>query len=731
MTDNRNLTDYSPDTGLGFIKSNRVLTYLYGLSDFWATTFSDIETVNLMMEANAFEASEIYNKFLQLTSSLSLEDIQVKLNSQITLIYLTEGDLTSYPATYNLPDGISYSRYIANRPFLPTSSLEEGVDFTIDEVKNTISFAKLLSENNFIYRLLPDGTKKYALWLVDVKTDNPALYTEYANLLGLDKPSSITENFKNFVYGMYYLYTHGPNLDLIRRGLNMALGIPISREDETVLEIRKYLETDQEVVITNFNSYIIPYGLTPSVSEGDIITVGTGLADWVEIKDYINDGDWWINLRLPSSLIPNVPFGVSRYATEGSIADEMMRKYLKTHTFLVNIKTTNFKNLQEFAELSDIIHEIKPAYTSPIYFWSITIEGDDLTINDDLAFPVTQSQCTPLTDPISRFTRNSTNPLTRGCAQFLRFTAPESVNRIIGLDPDTNGISQNTGIGTVTGFINQNSAIRPNNESENAWIRSLWSKAGPYYFFPKGHISRLNNIPVEGPGEGYNYLMNLYPGFRIVVLYCTLEPFVEALFNANSLALPQDYVFTLFESSDTIGSINEVAINDGEEVSNSLLTTEFSTYMIRNPLSDNLGANLPIDIIRTFTPQVGDIRANDFLVFVRNSGHLITVYWATSNMEYNIPPYFAHKDSDAFSLQVSGNATMGLAINNQPAYMMMDYALLETGYLEEDLNGFDLNGSPYDDTLYPTYDVKYSDTQNVDVSLSKSGTTLEFKRAWA
>lgn len=479
MSNTLNLVDYSSSQGLGFEKHSRGMTYLYGLSDFWATTFSDVNTVNLLMEASAFEASEIYNKFLQLTSGISLEDIQVKFNSQIELLYLTEADLVSSPSTFAIPNGISSARYIANRPFLPTSSLEAEIDFSINEADRTITFAKPLSNNGFIYRTQVDGTKKYAMWLVDVRLDNHLLYSEYASLLQIAEPESITEEFKNFVYGMYYLYVNGPNLDLIRKGLNIALGIPISRDNETILEIRKYLETDQYIIITTNNSYLLPYGLEASVVEGQEISIGTGLADWVELKDYLNDGDWWINLRLPAEIIPHTTTVEERYASPGSLVDSIMRNYLKTHTFLVNIKTTTTKNLQTFAELSDIIHTIKPSYVSPIYIWSVTAGGETLDIVDELNMPVADLSCIGIGDPIGRFVRDSDIPLTRSCYGYTRFSAPAWANDIVGRNPDLNGVSQVTGIGTLEGFINQNSAIRSNSEKENAWIRALRKKKGP------------------------------------------------------------------------------------------------------------------------------------------------------------------------------------------------------------------------------------------------------------
>jgi hypothetical protein len=394
--------------GLDLGNSGRNLVYLYGLSDFWSFIFEDSEKIELLLEATSQRLSDIYSTFLQLTSTLSLEDIQVFSNQQIKLVVLKTTDFVQGKVnTYKLPDTIISTKFIANRPLLPTTLLEDKVHYRISDDGKEIQFFNTMSGMGFPVRILEDGTQEWAMWFVDVAIDEQFVSDHFAKLLQV-VPEVSTENFKNFVNGLYFLFTNGPNLSLIRKGLNLALGIPLARETETVLEIRKYLDTDQFLVITDLNQYLVPFGLSPSVSVGDVLVATQELAQWVEVKDWINDGDWWINLGIPIPIMPYLPAGeTSRFATVGSYADYLMRTFLKKHTFLVNVKTVDFKNLQTLHNYHLVINQAKPKYTYPIYVWTIpTLDDDELDIvEEDPSLSWSDHRCEDMTMPTEKMVR--------------------------------------------------------------------------------------------------------------------------------------------------------------------------------------------------------------------------------------------------------------------------------------------------------------------------------------
>lgn len=494
-------TDFS-NSGLKVGENSDNLTYAYGLGDFFSLMFEDTAVPNLLLECDTLTASEVYSRFLQLTSTLSLEDIQTTIGSQIKLALITSSDLVEGTlSTYRLPVSVVSSRYVANRPLLPTELLENKVDFDIyqgDDGSSYIRFAKALSEHSgyaFSNRVLSDGTTQYAIWLVDAHVDERLVSYFFGNLLKVGTNNS-SEAFANFVYGLYYVYTQGPTLTVLKRGLNLVLGIPLARLEETVIDIRMYLQTDQYIVLTDQNQYIIPYGLPPSVAVGDTLSVGQELAEWIEVKDYENDGEWWANLYVPTTLIPEPPSGYSsRYATSGSTMDFIMRKYLKTHTFLVRVNVTTFKNLQTFAELINVIRQSKPSYTQPIYVWAV---GNDEVIGLEesmLGIEITQGEDIDIGSSYAHMRRSATSPLTRAAARFIRLNAPASMSTVLGEDTRLSSSSNNVQLISISGYANPQSVTRGNTWEELDWLNVLATRSSDTWRGKRGQVGyRRGNV---------------------------------------------------------------------------------------------------------------------------------------------------------------------------------------------------------------------------------------------
>ena len=70
MSEYTHLAEFS-DEGLNIGKDHKVLTYLHGLSDFWSFIFEDASKINLALEANTVQASDIFKIALSLAGSLN------------------------------------------------------------------------------------------------------------------------------------------------------------------------------------------------------------------------------------------------------------------------------------------------------------------------------------------------------------------------------------------------------------------------------------------------------------------------------------------------------------------------------------------------------------------------------------------------------------------------------------------------------------------------------------
>jgi hypothetical protein len=244
--------------------------------------------------------------------------------------------------------------------------------------------------------------KEYSLWFVDTSYDEDLIYEHFPKLLGRAKLAISNADYRAFLIGLFYVYTGGPSLTVLTRGLNVLLGVPTAIGAEEVLDIQFYLASSKYVVITDTSSYVLPAGISPSVSVGQVLTPGQELAKYLEIMDFTSHGYWWRNnlVEIPKEIMPFTPTGFSRVVTGAlntytdysssdnlnlvaindggsengqyqvaDYADWLMTNYLKNNTFLVKVYVTaeEFKSVQKFESIYDFIKEIKPSSSFPVY----------------------------------------------------------------------------------------------------------------------------------------------------------------------------------------------------------------------------------------------------------------------------------------------------------------------------------------------------------------------------
>lgn len=728
--------------GLPIGQNNTNMAYLYGISDFFATMFTDYDKINLLLEVDTEMYSQVYSRFLQLSANISLEEIQETYGVSIHLVTINDTDIvTGLVNTYTLPESVVSARYIANLPLLPTTLLEQSVDYGINQAIDgsyQITFAKDMTSNGFSSRLLSDGaTTQFALWFVDAEIDEEWISTYYGDLIGVS-PEASTQTFQNFVYGLYYLYTNGPTLDLLRKGLNLALGIPLCRGTETVLDIRTYLETDQYIVITDQNQYVIPYGLPPIVSVGQVLTISQEVAQWVEVEDYDSAGAWWINLQIPTKFIPSLPPGqANRYATAGSQFDYLMRNYLKTHTFLVNVNVATFKDTQLFQQLSDIIKRAKPTYTDPIYIW--TVEQDDtLTLNDsEMGFGIQQNRCENLTRPIYEMNRNNTvNPLNRGCPTFIRFNVPNSIQKLCGTDVYQNGLSDSFNGGNVIGYVNPINQYRNNTPTERSWIRAIMDRGSEVVTGNRDQVGFYRGINATSdlsfdwagvPVETTARLAGVAGGLRIIPLYITTQQDIIAKFTSLGLQPPSlsQWTFNFLYPYNLSLAINALAINYNlpVDIQSLNLANNFNLGFFRGTNIEYLGAFMPDSALNETwaPPDATSVNTGDFILGVRIYGNTVGMYWVTSNFNIQPPYYYPVKSTDDLILSFNNVISRGVGPLGSPYYLLRGrgFSGTETGNLA-------INENVIDGTISnPTIVIvnTYADTLNTTpINFTRDGT---------
>jgi hypothetical protein len=759
------------DDGLAIGQQKSNLTYMYGLSDFFTVMFEDTSTHNLLLEASSEYASEVYSRFLQLTSTLSLADIQATTHSTIKLVLLNDTDAVEGKLnTFKLPEEIQSSKFIANRAFLPTELLEDKVDYVItqeDDGVCYVQFAAAIDAYAVSSRLLPDGvTTQYALWFVDAELDEKLLSNYYGNLIGMPEENS-SEAFAGFLYGLYFMYINGPKLDIISRGLNLVLGIPLARSVERVIDVRMYLDTDQYLVICDQNQYLIPYGLPASVEAGDTLFVGQPLASWVDVKDYEHDGEWWTNLSIPERLIPAMPLGQKdRYATAGSHFDYIMRNFLKKHTFLVRVKVDNFKNIQRFAQVSDLIKQAKPTYTNYIYVWTIERLQDDLYLNESLHLSFNARWCDHFRACISRMRRDHAtvahwtpgsgfngvsqteeslsnlthDPYYRGCSNFIRFNIDKKWRNVLGADPYISDFPTQVDGLPVSGFVNTMKQFRDNTIQETAWMRSKVTRGEDSYRGKRSAVGFYRDVlPVEGlsmsppeepPVDGLSVSVKkawgVHEGRRVVPMYMTTV--AEMISKAESVGWavpsPSQWWFDFFNSDNITMAIDDLAINEGLPPYNpSSLRENYTTFCFRSTTNLYLPIEYNQHSTHTWAPDPTEILDEDYVVCVRITPELCGVYWVTTNQAAEAPSFFDVYEVDPLVMTYETAPIRSGGYNGAPWYVLRGSGVNAIVQTSTAINADAIDVNPVNTMSGPSSLFHYSDLYNT--------TPIKIDRGWS
>lgn len=365
-------------------------TYLYGISDFWVTMLRDKDLVERVLDSGLEEFAQVYSDFLCATSGLSLQDVALEARADLKFIpVLLDVPVTADATEVPLPALYSKISWLGSSPLAPVVLLENGSDFVIQQTvtSSVLKFAKPFSTYGFPYGMVDvDGVTKYlyGLWATDCAIDPQVLSKVFAPLV-LQTPDVSTSLFQKYIEGLFRLYTGGPTVQNMRNGLCLAFGVPVSRFDgEIVLLTGRDVQTGQYWVVTSIDMYYLPYGVPPAVAEGDVLMAGTALADIVTVDDYLTDEDWWVNMYVPADIMKLTGDDQGRVITAGSVEDEIMRKWLKTHLFLIRIKWRPEYDLGDPQGVRDVLTRARATHTYGILIVSQDLGTDVVPIEDDL-----------------------------------------------------------------------------------------------------------------------------------------------------------------------------------------------------------------------------------------------------------------------------------------------------------------------------------------------------------
>ena len=333
--------------------------FIKALSSFWSVVYQDRALLNKFMSGYGELFSDAYFNFLESILSTSIEDIPVfnkkkwyflslKESENLAdakLIYTKEGirygpqpdnSLFSSNTTFHyggnfnsetlfrwtLPRNIvDTDRFLMNRIHSPSLVMTKNQEFIIEEFEGqkVITFKDNPFEDTRIpKRNIQDSLGKtvdreFGLWALNTFWDYELVWETYGKLVNFYRPNS--EEYKIFVRAIWDLFVGGPNFKNVEAGVNAVLGLPITRDTETIKEIID--DGTNNVIRTDLNIYkvdkSIPLRSDFFSTEGNLIPdTFEPLTEVISVKDSVSDPQWWNDIDpfiIPKNLIyENVDF---------------------------------------------------------------------------------------------------------------------------------------------------------------------------------------------------------------------------------------------------------------------------------------------------------------------------------------------------------------------------------------------------------------------------------------
>lgn len=166
------------------------------------------------------------------------------------------------------------------------------------------------------------SVNEVAMWAPDAQVDRFNLYNNYGYLINRFAPSS--EQYREFIRGVFQLYILGPTLERIESALNVIAQFPVVRDDGEVLSTFDTSDPTVNVVVTrrpngDIARYEFPTTLALRDDVQDPANFGVLTFESFEplslafiVSDYVQDPAWWTDIVVPAELMPSESLGRRR-----------------------------------------------------------------------------------------------------------------------------------------------------------------------------------------------------------------------------------------------------------------------------------------------------------------------------------------------------------------------------------------------------------------------------------
>lgn len=213
-----------------------------------------------------------------------------------------DGDSYGTPRTlgniFSAPAGLASAPLILNRITAPSVTLTEGIDYSLDRRRGTISFVTNPFDNPLIAKrtIFINGVaadREIGLWVFHGKFDLAQIYAQFGYVLGLKLASS--EGYRSLLNAIFDALIEGTTARQVEQALSALAGIPLVQEQQETVETI-INDTRRLLIVTDQHVYAFPPAAVPLVAVGDSVSAGQSLTDALQFYEF-NSGQLSNDLR--------------------------------------------------------------------------------------------------------------------------------------------------------------------------------------------------------------------------------------------------------------------------------------------------------------------------------------------------------------------------------------------------------------------------------------------------
>jgi len=267
-----------------------------------------LNLMNLVLSSNVLNIpTQVENRFNLFVFNSSLAEYVCEtgtfsfseLTGTETILYI------KYPIDLDSISGIgAFVNYLLE----PTVGLTSGDWFDIDPTGHIKFYTDIFRDPSIAqetYFSYNSNTREtfVLLWGVDVVLTSHNIYEKYGAFLYQKEADS--QSYKLLITALQFFYVNTKTINNIESAINILMGMPFCISyGEVVTAIAPRAERFSNTqVVTTHNVYEAPFYSEVVVQVGDTLSVGSLVARWSVVSDYISNPDWHNEYELPYQLL--------------------------------------------------------------------------------------------------------------------------------------------------------------------------------------------------------------------------------------------------------------------------------------------------------------------------------------------------------------------------------------------------------------------------------------------